>query len=180
MHETPKVRYYWSHVNDPENRKMCQKCATIETMEHILIRCNKSAVRIIWDLAKRTWPHRNVPWPEISIGIILGCSATTIPTDRITDNTRQSPPPHLRATARLLRILITELAHLVWVIRCERVIQKRNHTDREITARWLHMINKRLTEDKIITTKIKRDTAAEQLVKHTWEDVLKTQGELPS
>jgi hypothetical protein len=79
-----------------------------------------------------------------------------------------------------MRILITESAHLIWVIRCERVIQGRNHTDREIATRWLHIINRRLTEDKIIMTKIKHDTAAEQLVKHTWEDVLKTQGELPS
>ena len=180
MHETPKVGYYWTHVNDPDNRKTCRKCATIETMEHILVRCNESAVRIIWDLAKQTWPHHNIPWPEISIGIILGCGATTIPADRIINDATQRPPPHLRATARLMRILITESAHLIWVIRCERVIQGRNHTDREIAARWLHMINKRLTEDKIITTKIKRDTAAEQLVKHTWEEVLKTQGELPS
>jgi hypothetical protein len=84
MHDTPKVGYYWTHVNDPDNQKTCRKCDTIKTMEHILVCCNKSAIRIIWDLAKQTWPHRNIPWPEISIGIILGCGATAIPADWMT------------------------------------------------------------------------------------------------
>jgi hypothetical protein len=42
------------------------------------------------------------------------------------------------------------------------------------------VINKRLTEDKIIATRIKRNPKAIQQVKHTWEDVLKKGGDLPN
>lgn len=78
-----------------------------------------------------------------------------------------------------MRILITESAHLIWVLRCERVIQGRNHPDREIKAKWLQVINRRLIEDKITITRIKRHSAATQLITKTWEDVLKAYGDLP-
>jgi hypothetical protein len=41
------------------------------------------------------------------------------------------------------------------ILRCERVIQEKTHNAREITARWIKNINKRLTEDRIIATVIK-------------------------
>ena len=46
---------------------------------------------------------------------------------------------------RLLQILLSEAAHLIWVLRCERVIRDpddppRFHTEEEINARWLRAI----------------------------------------
>ena len=179
MHGTQKIGKFWSHINGYEERQWCQTCHTTETMEHILIHCRDSPVRIIWEQAKETWPHQEIPWPEISLGIILGCGAITI-ADIPNDATHRQFPVPKRAAARLMRILITESAHLIWVLRCERVMQGKTHTEREIRSRWTRTINKRLTEDRIITTKIKRDTAAKQLVTDTWEHVLKRSGDLPS
>ena len=42
------------------------------------------------------------------------------------------------------------------------------------------MINKRLTDDKIIAAKIKRDRSTTKWVRDTWEDVLKIDGEPPT
>jgi hypothetical protein len=81
---------------------------------------------------------------------------------------------------RLLQIIISEAAYLIWVLRCERVIQERTHSESEIKTRWTRAINKRLTDDKITATKIKRDKATHLKVRSTWEDVLKRQGELPN
>lgn len=80
---------------------------------------------------------------------------------------------------RLLQILISESAYLIWVLRCERVIQPRTHSETEIEKRWLRAINKRLIDDKITATKIKHGISHINLVKRTWEAVLRKDGELP-
>ena len=54
--------------------------------------------------------------------------------------------------------LMTAPTYLIWVLRCERAIDNKTHTIAEIEKRWLHAINKRLIDDKIIATRIKRDT----------------------
>jgi hypothetical protein len=79
-----------------------------------------------------------------------------------------------------MQILITESAYLIWSLRCERVIQEKTHSEREINTRWLHAINKRLTDDKITATRIKRDKQTEQKVRRTWEHVLKKEQDLPN
>ncbi|KAI0250467.1 hypothetical protein BJV78DRAFT_1219419 [Lactifluus subvellereus] len=48
--------------------------------------------------------------------------------------------------------------------------------------RWHHTINARLTDDKILATKIKRDNPdkkSAQTVKSTWEHVLRKNTDLP-
>ncbi|KAH9022485.1 hypothetical protein EDB85DRAFT_1816100, partial [Lactarius pseudohatsudake] len=66
-----------------------------------------------------------------------------------------------------------EAAHLIWVMRCERVIQERMHNTHEIKTCWRNVINKRLTEDKIIATKVKKCDESAQLVEATWGKVLR-------
>jgi len=100
-------------------------------------------------------------------------------------NQRQAPvqnqrSAHLRGASHLLKILISESAFLIWVLRCERVIQEKNHNHQEIKARWLHVINSRLTDDKIATSKIKRDKGFTLLVSNTWEKVLSKESDLPN
>jgi len=64
-------------------------------------------------------------------------------------------------------------------MRCERVIHLTEHSDQEIERRWLHNINRRLTDDKIIATRIRRDEPTKNLVKHTWEPMIRTEEEAP-
>ena len=180
MHQTPKVGTFWEKVRGHENRRMCQTCQVTETMEHILTQCRTPAVQKIWQLAKQSWPHDDIPFPEISLGIILGCGAIS-PPQTTTGNGNENAPRrrHRPGTKRLLQILISEAEHLIWVLRCERVIQKTNHSESEIEKRWHRVINRRLTEDKITATKIKRDSNHIKLTNDTWEAVLTKEGELP-
>jgi hypothetical protein len=76
-------------------------------------------------------------------------------------------------------------------MRCERVIrvndddsedeeaEERMHTNREIRSRWLKVINTRLTEDKLIATRVKRDEKSLQRLKETWEPTLLRTANLP-
>ena len=179
MHGTQKIGSFWSNIPNYEMRQYCTTCHDeIESMEHILTRCDALPTRIIWDLAKSTWPHSRHLWPEINIGIIMGCGSVNIP--GANERAPHLPDNRPRGASRLLQILVSEAAHLIWVLRCERVIQERPHTLNEIQSRWLRAINTRLTDDKIIATKIKRNAYSIQRVKNTWEHVLKKHMDLPT
>ena len=102
--------------------------------------CRSPPVRQIWSLARRTWPHRNIPWLEINLGTILGCGRlSTTHTANVNNQIRdRNNKTHLKGTSHLLQILISESAYLIWVLRCERVIQEKLHNNQEIKSRWLH------------------------------------------
>jgi hypothetical protein len=61
-------------------------------------------------------------------------------------------------------ILISEADHLIWVLRCERVIGGKQHSDDVVSTRWKNAINTRLTCNKIIATKIKCENKFTNLV----------------
>jgi hypothetical protein len=58
---------------------------------------------------------------------------------------------------------------------CERVIHGKEHTIREIEARWTRKINNRLIIDRITASKIKRDRNHTRLTDATWKKTLKKQ-----
>ena len=180
MHGTQKVGNFWRNVPGLEERGICQRCQTTESMDHILIHCNERTTQLTWQLARNLWPHELPPWPEITIGLILGCGSMLGPPRPPTpDEVADNRPRRNRGATRLLQILISEAAHLIWVLRCERTIHEKSHTGTEIERRWRQAINRRLTEDKITATKVKRDIAQRRKVKGTWEPVLGKPGDLP-
>jgi ribonuclease HI len=181
LHNTQKIGDFWTNIPGYETRQMCQVCQTPESMAHILSQCRTDVRSQIWTLAQTTWPHANPPWPEISMGIVLGCGSITTPTNQNPNLNEvvQNRNTYPKGAVRLLQILISESAYLIWVLRCERVIREKTHTRNEIERRWNLAINKRLIEDKIVATKIKRDKAHIQKLINTWEEVLKKDGDLP-
>ena len=182
IHQTHLVGKIWRHIPGFGQRQFCSTCHQIESMEHILTQCPANTRQIPWDLAKQIWPHTQTQWQEINLGLIIGIGCINLP-DQRTNAQRQpnAPTPSIqrRGASRLLQILILETAHLVWVTRCERAIQEKQHSDDEIRARWLNAINNRLICDRIIATKIKRDTKHTNLIKHTWGPILQKNRNLP-
>lgn len=92
MHGTQKVGDYWAHIPGAEERRTCRSCQEPETMDHILVSCRARAVRTIWYLARDTWPHQDILWPEITKGLILGCgSISTAPTPQGLNENEDTP-----------------------------------------------------------------------------------------
>ena len=187
IHGTQKIGKYWRHIPNNEQREFCTICEEMESMEHILVNCQAMPRRQIWMMARDLWPHEQDLWPEINLGTILGCGALSPPAVNEWEpnerrNEQRNAPQQPRGTIRLLQILISESAYLIWTLRCERVIGNpdHRHNEREIRTRWLRAINLRLTEDKIITTRIKRDKQTKQLVRGTWEPVLRKSLAIPN
>jgi len=171
MHSTQKIGQYWDHIPGYQDRQTCHPCGRTESMEHILITCEETPTRMIWQMAKEIWPAWTYEWPEISLGTILGCGTITSlreiahPNEQQVDQDRRAR--NTKGPTRLMQIIITESAHLLWVLRCKRVIQEKRHSRREIESRWQLAINARLMDDKITATKIKRDKTFTNLVKAT-------------
>lgn len=60
--------------------------------------------------------------------------------------------------SRLYEILVTESAHLIWVLRCERRITtqdapQNHHTEESMQNRWYRRINERMIIDCLLTNK---------------------------
>jgi hypothetical protein len=142
-------------------------------MDHILTSCCHPARQQIWDLATLTWPYGEQTWPPLNLGTALGCGLLQLTPEP--HETNQRPPYKTRSATRLLQILWSEATHLIWVLRCERVIQGTQHTHEDIRKRWKGQLNKRLTEDKITAIKIIRTKNAKRKTRDTWEDALRKQ-----
>ena len=178
-HETYKVGAYWSHLRGSEEREICRTCNETESMEHILTKCEHPTTRKIWSLARDIWPFNNIPWPDLNLGVILGCGCITLQSSRRRQAPNRGKRKILQGPTRLLQILLSESAYLIWVMRCERVIQGLQHPISEVERKWLRAINERLTMDKITATRIKRNDGFTKSVVNTWEQLLTENRELP-
>ena len=180
MHGTYMIGPFWTRINGYEDRGICATCNTTESMDHILTRCREQSTHLIWSLARNLWPHRNTPWPMIDLGTILGCGSITLHAENRPGHARErNESSILKGPTWLLQIILSESVYLIWVLRCERAIQGKIHSETEIRERWLREINERLTTDKIMATKIKRDNGFTTLVVNTWEQALEKQRGLP-
>ncbi|KAN0111512.1 hypothetical protein V8E52_008535 [Russula decolorans] len=169
IHQAYKIGDKWNGVPDCEQRAICQKCERTESMQHILLECRHSPRKVIWRKVKQLWPHGQRRWPIITIGTIMGIGSMSLQDENQAGIAR-------KGQTRLLQILVSEASHLIWVLRCERVIHGKRHTIREIEARWTRKINDRLNIDRITTTTIKRDRNYTRLINATWKQALKKQG----
>ncbi|KAG1856194.1 hypothetical protein C8R48DRAFT_749170 [Suillus tomentosus] len=169
---------FWCNILNFEHRGTCQLCGGIESMEHILVDCEDSCARkVICTLAEKLWHLREADWPNIRYGTILGCNLA---------NFVDTQKKRLEGKSRLFSILTCESAHLIWKLRCERVIKFNNeedkfHSKNEICNRWILTINKRLKYDKILTNTARYGKRAlkESLVLQTWSGVLLDEDDLP-
>lgn len=93
-------------------RAVCSVCRDVESMEHILTECDASGGQVIWRLTRALWEHKHPVWPTPWPGTVLGCGLANFTTD---------DDEHLTGASHLYRI--SEAAHLIWKIRCERRIE---------------------------------------------------------
>ncbi|KAG2748708.1 RnaseH-domain-containing protein [Suillus brevipes Sb2] len=181
LHGAHRIGEYWSNIPTLEIRAKCAHCHDdIENMEHILTNCPANAQSTIWKLAETIWPSTNGPWPQLTLGTILGCGNITLTkqrTNSLQSQQEQEHRPHpepMKGASRLLRILIAESAHLIWTLRCDTTINGTTFTKENIKSRWQANINKRLQCDRLTARKITRTKAFENLISATWSDIITT------
>ncbi len=174
IHKAFMIGKKWNDIWNFEHRATCKVCGETESMNHIIINCNAIERHLIWAKAKEMWPHDPQQWPTTTIGTVIGIGSIAIPHRRAQQGGgNNAVSTRSKSKTRLLQILISEASHLIWVLRCERAIRGKQHTVPQIKARWIKAINNRLTTDRIMATKIKRDLTFSKLVNGTWKATLK-------
>ena len=120
------------------------------------------------------WVQKNLEWRQPWIGNIISCALT-----KFTTNDGKRTP----GADQLWRILISESAHLIWRIRCERVIKNDNnpYVPEEIRNRWYKMIDNRLEIDCHMTSpRFGKKGLQPKVVTDTWKGTLENEEDLPS
>lgn len=177
IHNAHRIGDFWQHIPNYEQRGTCHACEMPETMTHVLTECDIPGREHVWRLAKSLWLKKNDTWPEIkNLGSITRCGLADF---RKNDNTPDT------GANRLYRILISEAAHLIWRLRCTRVIEL--GSDEEtwptltvIERRWRHLIKQRFAMDCRMTNKKFGDKALKpQQVTNTWKGILHNEDDLP-
>ncbi|KAF8130921.1 hypothetical protein K438DRAFT_1490387, partial [Mycena galopus ATCC 62051] len=167
LHGGYKAGPHWTNIPGHEDKAECKKCGhgVLESMEHILTKCEAIGQEEIWRLASELWKMKTgIALPPPSFGQIMGCAAI-----------KRGDA----GTTRLFRIMS---AHLIWKVRNERVIQGKPEASlAEVQNRWRHAINNGLKVDCAATNEIKYGKKAikKELVLKTWSRVLKNEELLP-
>lgn len=147
-------------------------------MEHIILECEGSpAAQTLWGMARELWLQREKTWPEVSFGTVMACNLAKFKNNKGEKNVGRK---------RLFIILVTETAHLIWKIRCERAIQRQNdperfHSQEEVINKWLICINTRLKMDRLHTSSFRYGKKAlkETVFMQTWSGILTNEENLP-
>lgn len=119
IHNTLMIGEFWFNIEGYQHRGRCEPCATMENMDHILIHCRAGHTKRVWNLARKLWPYGDVLWPEISLGTILGSGCLAARKANGQENTQltdNAAPQNPRGAAHLLQIIVSEAAHLAWVL----------------------------------------------------------------
>lgn len=132
-----------------------------------MLECNAPERELIWKITNQLWPTPECCPTMIGQILGVGCISPIWPEN----NNDPNPTAKERGQARLKRILLSESTHLIWVLRCERVIQNAQHTPRAITSRWINKITNRINIDRHLA-KAKRNTAYTNKIINTWECII--------
>ncbi|KAJ6468892.1 hypothetical protein C8R45DRAFT_764116, partial [Mycena sanguinolenta] len=177
MHNAHRVGAYWNHIPECEGRAKCSCCGVTEDLEHILVKCESPGQSLLWKAAETLWREKTAAaWPEVSLAAVLGCSLPNLENE---DTKRK------RGTQRLYRILMSETAYLIWLIRNDRVITRAGEpfSERTIMNKWIYTMNQRLQQDVILAKRTagkNRPRLPVNLVTDTWAGVLDDKDKLPA
>ncbi|TBU21221.1 hypothetical protein BD311DRAFT_679007 [Dichomitus squalens] len=155
MHNLHMVGNRWLREGMPEeyqDRAICAICDNVESMDHILFRCEAPGQAEIWNELKVIWETTGLPWKQPDWGTALGAGCAVIKSET---GVRKKP------MEALWTILWTESVHLIWKLRCERVIHRDGEVHDKLAVKnaWYAAIDRRLTLDRrtAVLAKCKHD-----------------------
>ncbi|EPS94647.1 hypothetical protein FOMPIDRAFT_1079638, partial [Fomitopsis schrenkii] len=178
IHEAHRIGKFWMKIPGHEDRARCTHCHEQDSLGHILLECSATGQASVWKLARAAWRRKEIDWIPLHLLDILAIG----PRSRALVLGKPTPG-HL---SRFWRILVSESAHLVWKLRCERVIghsddNRWQHTEASVTTRWTGAINARLRQDVMGTSnKYGRLSLKKGQVLRTWQHTLENEDRLPA
>ncbi|KAI0337058.1 hypothetical protein BDW22DRAFT_1340540, partial [Trametopsis cervina] len=177
LHQSYPCGKWWTHIPECTDRAYCTHCGVEDTMEHILTQCTAPGQAKIWEYTAWVLGKKGVLIPKPSFGLIAGINLLSL--------TRPDGSKRTGAS-RLTRILIAEAAHLIWRLRCERVIEWENdpsrcHSTSKIARIWGKTLDQRLDTDISLTNpRIPTSRRLKPaLVLRTWAGTIARESDFP-
>lgn len=177
LHGAHRVGLYWKHIPGYEARAVCGVCEVEDSMAHILTECCAPGQSLIWCVAKALLRTKGVPMPAVSLGMAMGAHMFVVSKENGDVEAGKS---------RAAQIILTEAVHMIWALRCERVIgweatPERRHSEREILNRFGGKLNKRVQMDQGATNvRVHKKKALGRVkVLSTWRGLLRAESEIP-
>ncbi|KAH9854516.1 hypothetical protein C2E23DRAFT_867507 [Lenzites betulinus] len=176
LHGALRIGHFWDNIPGYEHRALCRKCDVPETLEHILLECAEPGQDAAWVLARCALRRKGISLPSLTIGIVLGALCL----DR--DAQKNTLPTH---DCRFVKIVVSETVHIIWKLRCKRVIEPDSCRPEELSQagiekQWWNAMNKRLQTDQYLTSRALGKLAlAKTTVLRTWDEVLEDRQALP-
>ncbi len=177
IHDGYMLGTHWLRTNmsdELRQRATCTICGECETMTHVAFDCTAVGQETIWKLLETTWRLTGIEWPGLSWGTVFGAACVIF---RASNGNRKT------AAERLWCIICTEAVHLIWKLRCERVIQNEGveFTEAEVTNRFFAALESRLSLDRrtSVLAKGKRSLRPQEVAR-IWSPILDRDcGQLP-
>ncbi|OJT05923.1 LINE-1 reverse transcriptase -like protein [Trametes pubescens] len=178
IHGAHRVGAFWAHIPGYEERGRCRVCNVEDSMKHILTECEAPGQKLVWLVVKSLLGRKKVKMPVVSLGLALGAHLFVARSGEQDDVDL--------ARTRAARIILTEAVHIIWALRCERVIgwdghPERRHSESEVLSRLGGRLNNRIQMDQGATNirAHKKKALGKAKVLATWRDVLADEQELP-
>ena len=177
IHNIHKVGKYWKNLPGYEER----------SKEHILFECEETGQQEVWKLAKELWGRTGHDWPGQNLATVTAGGLLQFePPPPPEDGEKKKKKKWRDGRQRLLTIILSESAYLIWKLRNERRIRNEEnpefeHTRKEIINRWYKTLDNRLTLDRAMANpaKFAKKALDPDLVRRTWRGVLKDEQNLP-
>jgi hypothetical protein len=164
--QRPHDRNRWKHIDGYSDRAECAVCRSTETMHHILFDCQSPEWEAVWTLADKLWHRASGERLPVSMGTLLASNLK---------EAGKQVTSKKRGLQRLRKILLTESAWTIWVMRNNRVIGGKNPAPKPaIQAKWLSTINRKLELDllKINQRRYHTKAISRALVRSTWQGIV--------
>ncbi|KAH9832283.1 uncharacterized protein C8Q71DRAFT_880229, partial [Rhodofomes roseus] len=176
LHNAYRCGHFWARIPNYEDRATCTTCGVEDSMQHILSECRAPGQREAWKLTGQLWRRKQAVWTKPKLEDILSLGL------RHWTSTNDKKRPFVE---RMWRIMISEVAYLIWCLRCERTIGHAddpswNHSPKTIAARWEAMMNRRLHLDAAMShRRFGRLALQKKVVLNTWCGTLRDEQALP-
>ncbi|KAH9838423.1 uncharacterized protein C8Q71DRAFT_705647 [Rhodofomes roseus] len=176
MHDALRCGSYWLNITGYEYRATCSYCGATEDLSHILWHCPATGQSAIWAIVSMLWTGKGLKWSGLSKAELHTLGLTVWKDNKGRVRT---------GATRLWRILVSEATHLIWKLRCERVIGHADydgwdHDETYVRNRLYTALNRRLSHDVEATRKRYADLAIpKQTVLDTWSGLLHDELALP-
>ena len=138
IHGRIKCGPFFRFMPNWQEKEFCA-CGASETIEHILLLCEESGQKELWDVVKEMWKKETgVEMIQVNIGLIMGIGCLEI---------ENSKKMEQKAATELFRKLVLITIWVIWKERNDRIFNEKEVSPRRLLVRWVKELKREIKFD---------------------------------